>query len=548
MKKKVVIAVTLFLVIFCIFGLPFTSWWFFGADDFHALYLGYQTKTVKQLLYHFIDGNIAQGAGPSNYAQPTTHPTFFSVYYRPLYLVYLTLQYWFFGTNAYYYHLCNVFFHALNTALIFMIFCWFSPFVPALFAALFFAVHPQIGYRFGAIVNLHYYVNVTLLIGVTIFYKKWLDTKKWWTYLGACLLFALSLLTRESSIVFPAVLFLGTWVYKKNKTHCIKSVCGFILIASLFLVWRLHLYPFGNVPTSPSCSLISKLPELKVFLYDFFTLSWLPWGKPLIRLGLLIGCMTGFFALFLRCTKKRETNLLFGAGSIMLWPALMGPYSPRYFYEAWPFFLAGFLMCFTYQEPVLNSKFKQTELIFFSLLICFYSAFCWDSFQRRAIKHQQLSTAVHQLIQNSRVHNRALCFLCQPLDGMGEQNPDIFKILLNQPDKIIYFDSSTAITQADKNLIEPVWWGNRVSMYHEKNYFLITPLQDGFRITSLDPNKVFFNLSLNGYSLGKKIIHQMNNNTVIDFSLIIDQEYLDQKPLFIFWDFERKAFIIHEHF
>ena len=47
--------------------------------------------------------------------------TFFSAYYRPLHLIYLTIQYWLFGTNAYPYFLINVFFHAINTVILFNI-------------------------------------------------------------------------------------------------------------------------------------------------------------------------------------------------------------------------------------------------------------------------------------------------------------------------------------------------------------------------------------------------------------------------------------------
>lgn len=585
MNKKVVISIALFLCVMCILGLPFTNWWFFGADDFHALYLGYETKTFKQLLYHFIDGNIAKGAGPSNYIPPPVSPSFLTVYYRPLYLVYLTLQYWFFGANAYYYHLCNVFFHALNTALLFTIFCWFSPIIPALLAAFFFAVHPQIGYRFGAIVNLHYYINISLLLGVVILYKQWLDTRKAWHYVLACILFGLSLLTRESSIIFPGILFLGTLIYKKKdenslftnphkrrstfdvdadvvplKKHCrysllskylsiVQKIAGFIAVACTFLTWRLYLYPLRHTTTASSLpSLISKMPEFKVFLFDLFTFSWLPWAQPLLRGGVLTGCITALLILFITCTKKIEVSMLFCCGILMLWPMLMGPYSPRYFYETWPFFLAGFLVCCVYQPVKLILAIKPFALAFLGALSCWYTIFCYDSFSRRTIKHNYLSEAVYKLVEDERVHQRTLCFLCQPLDGMGDQNPDIFRILLNQPQKIIYFDSSTAIIQADQNIVKPTRWGNMVSSYHDQNHFSVTPINGGFRFQTLDSSKIIFNLNTNGYSLGKKIVHQAQCGMVTDFSLLIDQMYIDHKPLFIIWDFKKMAFCIHESF
>ena len=122
---KIVISILLFLTILLLLGLPYKNWWFFGADDFHALFEGYKLKTFKDLFHCFLDGNIAKGAGPSNYIQPTAPSSFFSTFYRPLYLIYFGIQYWLFGSYAYPYFLLNLFFHAINTVILFNIFTYF---------------------------------------------------------------------------------------------------------------------------------------------------------------------------------------------------------------------------------------------------------------------------------------------------------------------------------------------------------------------------------------------------------------------------------------
>src|SRR5271170_5133947 len=91
--QRLLISLFIFALIFCLLGLPYTDWWFRGRDDFHGLYIGYKTKTWHDLFYFFINGDTNQGLGPSN-APPASPVTFLNVFYRPLYCIYLALQFW----------------------------------------------------------------------------------------------------------------------------------------------------------------------------------------------------------------------------------------------------------------------------------------------------------------------------------------------------------------------------------------------------------------------------------------------------------------------
>lgn len=562
-KKRIAYSLLLFLFVFCVLGLPFTDWWFFGADDFHAVFLGFKTKSWNDLLYFFYDGHVGQGAGPSNYLQPTQRTSFLGTYYRPLYLVYVTLQYWLFGTNAYYYFLTNIFFHALNTMILFNIFLWFTGYFPAFLTALLFAVHPQIAYRFSAIVNLHYYINVTLMLSTLLFFKHYLDTKKWIFNLLACLAFILSLFTRESSIVLPTILFLGSYFYLNLKNQMnikhffgefflhLKNIVGFIFVACSFLSLRLYLYPLKfSTETSQKISLLSflknKIPEFKVLIYDIFTLSWMPWGRPYFRGIILISILSIFSWIFIKNEHKEYVIYFFLSGGLLLWPGIVGFYSPRYMYEAYAFILLGFITCCSfYRGPLI--KLKPIFLGLMSLIVITYSGFCFDSFSRRTEKHSALSHAVFELVQNPLVKNRSLCFIAYPLDGVAD--PAIFRILLNDPTKIIYFDPSTAIRQIDSNIVTPTRWCNIISSYHDKNYFTVSLNGNEVRLTSLDASKINFDTNSYGCSLGKKVIHKTEKKlkgqeVVTDFSLIIDKQYQKNNPIFIRWDYAKKRFEI----
>ena len=587
-NKRLIFSITLFALVFILLGIPFVNWWFNGCDDFHGLYLAYKAKTWKDLFYFFYEGNIAKDMGPSNFIKNPGRPDFFSTYYRPLYCVYLTLQYWLFGTNGYYYFLTNIFFHTINTVILFNIFLCFIGYFPAFLTAMAFATHPQIAYRFGAIVNLHYYINVMFILLTLLLFKKYLDSKKLKYYLFAGTTFALSLFTRESSIVLPVIIFLGMFLYPdptKFKFPGLKSffqqfikniklTFGFAVIANGFLALRLFLYPLkltsSNNPTpslysswlriinNPSFSLLnsikSRIPEFKVFIYDLLHLSWLPWGQKTIRGIIVISILSLLCWLFIKNKNKVHILYFLFCGIFMIWPVLRVPYSPRYFYEGHPFFLMAFIFLFKFSPS--SKSIKKSFLFLLSLLIIFQTYFTLESFSRRERKMLTFSTALKELVVNPKIKNKAICPIGYPMDGLGDQFAGILWVMLDDPTIPAYFDTSTIITQLDSNLVKPTRWRNIISEYYSENFIKIKPITlspgyrshvvNGFRLTSTNPQKVAFNLKNNGFSLGKKITHKKQiingEEMVTDFSLIFDEKYLDQDIVFITWDFKTQRF------
>ncbi len=561
-KHKIfILSILIFSIVFICLGLPYTNWWFNG-DDFHGIYLGYKANSWKDLFYFFYEGHTNQDIGPTNFLRSNLRTSFFGTFYRPLYCAYLTIQYWIFGTNAYHYLLTNVFFHAINTVILFNIFLWFINYYPAFLCTMMFAFHPQIAYRFGAIVNLHYYINVMLMLFVILIFKKYLDTKQNKYNIFACILFATSLFTRETSIVLPAIIFLGTYLYQ-NQTKKIsfsnffkqffiilKTTLGLWLVVFGFLMLRAYLYPVAFKISSqnfnPFLCLINRFPEFQVFVYDFLGLSWLPWGHKIIRGSIVIPLLLLLFWLFIKNTKKIYILYFLLSAALILWPSYVGAYCHRYFYETHPFILLALIFLFKYYNGKLI-RFKKILLIFLSLAAVFYISFAIENLLRRETKMDLLCKATEKLIKNPKIQNRSLCIFGYPLDGCGEHNAEIFWIMLDNPKHPMFFDSSTAIVQADSNIVQTTSWKNIISEYFNQNYVDIVPVKNGFRFISKNPKKVSFYLN-NGCSLGKKIINKIqkikNEKVVTDFTLLIDQKYLKEKPIFIKWNYKKKKFII----
>ncbi|MFH1254459.1 MAG: hypothetical protein V1646_03445 [bacterium] len=616
---KLLLSITIFLIIFCILGLPWTYWWFNGGDDFNAIFSIYKIKNLKDLFDAMLQGNTGYLTNPTNFITQSCQPNFIAVYFRPLHVLFLTIEYWLFGTNAYLYLLTNVFFHAINTVLLFNVFLWFTNYIPALVAALLFAFHPQIAFRFGAIANIQYYINITFLLCAVIFFKKFLETQKWRYNIFSALLLTASFFTRETMLVMPAIIFISTYlcqrfckltcksnssntdnlVYQSNSNtplnvgvghpavsaiaesegrelvsglsaivpqgRRLESMDKLLLItipsafaALVYLATRACLYPLNFSqstmhPTLSSTPLLStlknRIPELKVIIYDLFCLSWLPWGCKTIRAILLLLIFSSLLFLFIKTKNKRPALFCFIFTGLLLWPSLIVINNPRYLYEAYPFFLAGILLLFT----GCTFKYKQIKpvIIFMgSIFSIFLILFSVENFAARTKKMRIFSSALKQLAANPQIKNRTLCIFAYPFDGLGEHFASILWVMLDNPNIPIYFDSQTMITQHDSNLFKNKKWRLCASDYFDKNYLKITILENGFRLTSLDPQKVAFYPQETSLSIGKTIAHKTElvngEKLTTDLTLIIDESILHQKPLFIRWDYEKQNFVIYD--
>jgi hypothetical protein len=118
------------------------------------------------------------------------------------------------------------------------------------------------------------------------------------------------------------------------------------------------------------------------------------------------------------------------------------------------------------------------------------------------------------------------------------------------------------ITQNDSNILEHAGWYMRCAHYYTQNYATIAlrGFSKGERLgcnlnsvhlQSLNPQKINFSIPEDNYlSLGQKIIHKTNTvngqKVVTDFTLVLDQKYIEQNILIITWDYEKKKFIVHE--
>lgn len=571
--KRLYSSLLLFLTVFCLIGVPFTSWWFNG-DDFSSIALGKNMQTWKNFWSHVIEGNPCKYFYPSHHnaytpygAQTSYTLNFFGVFFRPIHCAYLACAYWLFNLNAYAYYLVSVFLHAFNTTVIFNILTYFTGLVGAFLFSLLFAFHPQIGFRFGAPANFQYYFDLLIILITLLLLKKYLDTKKLPWYLLSCILFLLALFTRETAITLPVIIFFGTYLYEKRNTKyslesffkaCIRNVnitSGYLICTMFYLGVRMYLYPITQAGSSaslitPIAIWIHKLPnrleEFLFFFYDYLCLSWLPWGNKNVKLLILAPLLTLFLILFIRNSKKILILFFTFASITILWPCLYLNYSPRYFYEASPWILLTVASLFAFSR-ISSKSIKNLGLFLLGLSCLFTMGMTLNNLKIREEKLNTLKQGFLALKSDPRITGgtKPLCFVGFPVDGFGTGIEQAAWLYLTTPTNPVYYDPATLITQYDSNVLEHVGWYMRCNHYHTKNFYTFTLLKDRIRLTSLDPQKI--NFSIDDYlSMGQKIIHETaivkGKRVVTDFTLVFEKKYLDQKLLIVYWDYEKQRF------
>ncbi len=550
MSKKIIIgALLLFTLVFLIIGAPWASWWFYESDEFDTLFRAFNTQNIQNLTNFFCFSDI-RNTSPDN-----THfgGNFFDTFHRPLVLIIDFIRYHFFCLSGLGYHLSNVFFHAINAAIIFFVTATYAPIITALFAGSFFAFHPQIAYSFGRIDCLQYSLNLTLILFMLIFFKRYLDSNSNKDYFITCLLFITSLLLRETAVVMPLILTMGAMVYlplKSFETSAFAKATVRLLrpsgaalhttralwaILFSFLTLRLYLYPISSSSSPiPWLARETTIAKKLYFLYsttaaiisDFLSLSWFNPDTSGLKTGIVITVLSFFIILFFY--NKHKFALLFCLLStlLILWPAfLTGGYHPRYLYEAMPFVIMFYVIIFN----GYNRQIRRTATTFFGLLLTFYLLLTIECF---AIKRKNLSIvewAFNHLVQNHDIKKNPIIFIGTPTKPFGTGLPNLMRIVQSTNPHPIYFDFMLPIT----------------NMPLKKNDSILT-------INNLNNDNAYtIGLDRHGYIhvIGDEELPEIQTKygeclRTSDSHIVIriNQEILDQNPLIITWDYKENKF------
>lgn len=540
MKNEIKLSIIIFSMTFIILGLPYL-YWGFTFDDWGLIY-NCKIEKISDI-FIFFKKNIIEYVVP----EKIISGSFFTVFYRPINCLLYAVQKIFFGFNAYYYFLVTIFFHALNAVIVFFIFTGMFPLAASFLGALTFAFHPALLSWLGWVAGQVYVINLTLILLFFISFKKYLETKKISNYFIACFLLLVSLFNRETFIVAPVLVFFGSYFYENDFQFHIKDffknikkyfmlALGFILVDFFYLAVRVYYFPLRSLSFGTHLhlnplqflNLKTRFLDLVTFVVDCLALSWLPGNIRLIK-GIIILIVGGLFLLlFYTNSKRRKIVVTFLGMLVLLWTDFLACYQTRYFYEALPLLVLIYLYLFNFSS-LITKKSKKIVGYLITILICNFIVFSIINFKKREKLLAFPNERLDELVDNDSIKNRNLCFIGLPFHPFRNSIDCAIKMRKANFNNVIYY-SEMMFLSCDLN------------EFPEE--FTLVQIKNGFRLTS-SLGLMCKTDNRSDRLVGKNyIINKMNGDKVVDASFVFDKTMLDQKLLFVAWDYNKQDFKI----
>lgn len=180
---------------------------------------------------------------------------------HPFTMLSLSIDNSIFGSEAFGFHLMNLFFHLLNVLLVFFLVFRISKknlFV-AFLTALWFGIHPMHVESVAWISARKDVLYAFFFLLALIHYWRFLETKKWLFYALSLVLFVFSCLAKPAAVVFPVLILLfDFFANRKFKAKVLLEKIPFFLIALGFGILTLQIQAQAEAIDETSYNLFEK--------------------------------------------------------------------------------------------------------------------------------------------------------------------------------------------------------------------------------------------------------------------------------------------------
>ncbi|MCX6249309.1 MAG: glycosyltransferase family 39 protein [Bacteroidetes bacterium] len=327
------------------------------------------------------------------------------VYYRPIFLVDMILEYQFFGTKPWGYHLTNILFNILAGCLLYLLFLRLKiPEPPALLLSLLFTIHPVLSQAVAWIPGRNDLLLMIFFLSTLIFSIDYYKNNRWQHFALQFLFSLLAILTKETAIIIPAILFiLLPSVYKPQWKKILLLAGSWALVILVWYSLRATSKPFypGMLAEEMTQSGIHRFPAILQYLGKIFfpfNLSAVPYFEEISLVwGVVAFVLLSVLIILSKSYSKPLTILGVCWFILFLLPVLFVPknlndqvYEHRLYIP-----IIGILLIFS-QTLLFSAKWKQAYLftaggaliLFFSILT-FFRLDCYknpDIFWTQAVK------------------------------------------------------------------------------------------------------------------------------------------------------------------
>ena len=549
-NKKYIFYFLSFFLPFILLGLIFPKWGFFIDDAGNILHS--RIKNFSDFFKFFSEENIQDFLFfPDNLCRQNPR-AFFAVIYRPLVFIYFYFQSLLFRNFILGYFLTTIALHSLNTLLLFRIISFFGDYYLSFIAALFFAFHSSLYNWLGWISAQQYHIEVLFILLLILFLKKYLKTKNIYYYFISCFFLLFSLFTRESGIILPVWILFAIYFYQKylsKKTgwiiflSSIKYSVGYWFMAFFYIIERSYFFPFTS-NTTQFCfgsswesflfRFKNRFFDLVSYVSDLFGFCWLLSKNQFLKGSLILFVSFLFVWLFIK--NKYKVLLLFWYFSLFLfsWVNILTQYRTRFLYLALPFW--AMIIFWNIRFFNGSKKVRKIALFLLSFFIVLNCSFLISKMRYRERVSNSMTESIKNLVKKKEVSGRPLCFVGLPDKWFCGMAQTVW-FCAGEPFPIVYYDESSWC-----------WCGNEY--FTKENFLNITFIDNELRLTSSDTNKMCIGVCHDkiykkDFSMGKMIINGVDNqDRIYDVSFFFDQKYLDQKILFVGWDYKNQKFVI----
>lgn len=331
------------------------------------------TAVILAVYYPVISNGFHSIDDPGIVAFFSSSPSLFDIllpgssyYYRPIIELsyYLDSSLW--GLEPSVMHLENILLHITNALLVFLIsrkiaaiYPQRSPYIPVL-AALLFALHPLNVEAVSWIAGRTDPLAAAFILSSSFFWLQWLDNPKWQHAVCTIVLFALGVLTKETSLaVLPvSLIILLVWpdVSKRRRRITAGVIIGLSVVVAAVLValmWKYGVLSLGRFLSYHSFD-IGEWAHTTVIAFGFYVkklLLPLPLNFAITEVNPVYGLLGGLTLVLLAAALvvRPLPSLFFAASALMILPALLAatkqiawtPFAERYMYMPTAFLCIG---------------------------------------------------------------------------------------------------------------------------------------------------------------------------------------------------------------
>jgi len=261
------------------------NWWILGVIIFTIIL--YKNILNAGFIYYSDDLYILNNDLIKDFSVAGIKKIFVSYFYHgyiPITLLTYAIEYHFWGDTPYLYLITSLFFHLINTYLVFRFIHKLTknP-LTGILAALFFAIHPMhvesvlwIAERKDLLFVMFY------LIGAIYYISYLKNNLKIKYFIIVCVFLLLSMLSKPSALTFPALLALIDYYYnRKFDFRAIsEKVFQFVLIGSLGLIYYIN---FPRHVSDLSFTFIDRIFMGGYSFLFYFTKAFAPFNLSLMR-------------------------------------------------------------------------------------------------------------------------------------------------------------------------------------------------------------------------------------------------------------------------